>query len=48
MLADVQVATPQPKQAVSCKERAQRTRFGPAGVASSSPVGAGPARPVRF
>jgi hypothetical protein len=30
------------------EERAQRTRFGPAGGASSSPVGAGPARPVRY
>ena len=30
------------------RTRAQRTRFGPAGWASSSPVGAVPARPVRF
>lgn len=29
------------------EERAQRTRFGPAGRARSSPVGAVPARPVR-
>ncbi|MCX6604181.1 MAG: hypothetical protein NTV52_11365 [Acidobacteria bacterium] len=28
--------------------RAQRTRFGPAGWASSSPVGAEPSRPVRY
>ena len=33
---------------VSSEERAQRTRFGPAGWARSSPFGAGPARPVRF
>ena len=30
------------------RNRAQRTRCGPAGWASSSPVGAVPARPVRF
>ena len=30
------------------RNRAQRTRFGPAGWARSSPFGAGPARPVRF
>ena len=33
---------------VSFWNRAQRTRFGPAGGACSSPFGAGPARPVRF
>ena len=30
------------------EERAQRTRFGPAGGASSSPVGDVPTRPVRY
>jgi hypothetical protein len=34
--------------AVLLRNRAQQTRFGPAGGASSSPVGAGLARPVRF